>query len=231
MRVSLVFALALLSTFCGGGGGKFSDDGFGSTQAPWWSRLPLFPLSDSSMERAASVEMLLPLTSGAGWTPSLVGGSFGRCGCADWVVVSNPASSGRRMGTDLAFGCFGDPTGEIVVGVADGSLLFLLVPPSGLVPSDGGDKILGAFDQYVTRSGVLGRGGLRPCRRRARLVVAAARELFQLWQDRSEAGVFGPGPGLNPVRVGFDGPLVKPVLGLKISEGLVGVMAVPTPPE
>ena len=55
--------------------------------------------------------------------------------------------------------------------------------------------------------------------------------MVQLWKARAEAGVFGPGPGLNLVRVGFDGPRVQPVLGLKMIEGLVGVLVVPTPPE
>ena len=62
-------ALALLSSF-GGGGGNFSGDGFGRNQASWWSRLPIFSLSSSSLERAVPVEKVIS-HSCCGRAPSL----------------------------------------------------------------------------------------------------------------------------------------------------------------
>ena len=241
MRVSFALALALLSLF-GGGGGNFSEDGFGQNQASWWSRLPIFPLSCSSLERVTSVDECFSRSCGGARALSLDGVSVGfgvacddNCGMGKAGGASGldqlfnpgglfldpePAWFGRRLGSHpicrSELGCFGAQAVAAVLVMAVGRRL---VPLLGQVLGD-----------VLLRSGAFGREwlGMRRLRRHACLAkVAAAGNVFQPSLGWAEAGVFGPRPGLNLARVGFDGLCAKHSSGLLTMEGLT----VPTPPE
>ena len=103
----------------------------------------------------------------------------------------------------------------------------------GLVLGGDDDMLPGTFDQALISVGSFGRGWLRlqRHRRRAWLVAVDAGDGFQPWQAWAEVGVFGPGPGLNLVRVGFDGPWASSGFGLQTLEDMMGGLAVPTPTE